>query len=223
MLLSIPLFYVIEESSFYMAKFDFRRLSARLFSNLPPEEKRITISTLFTIARIVMTPFIVGAMITNHWGVAFWLFVISALFDVVDGNLARLLNERTFLGACLDPVADKLLLVSCFATLAFIETPLFSIPLWFVLLILFKEVAVLGSACIIFIAKGRLNVQPTILGKTTTVAQILFIIWLFACYFFGWMPTRTYYIALGALFVLVVLSLIQYTIIGFEQWTGKKL
>lgn len=197
------------------------RLTARLFRNLPPEETRITISTVFTLARIVMTPFIVGAMIMHQWGIAFWLFVISAFFDVLDGNLARWLGQRTFLGACLDPIADKILLVSCFATLAFIQSPLFSIPLWFVLLVLLKELIIIIGAFTIYFVKGHLVVAPTLLGKATTVAQVWFIIWLFACYFFGWVPIKTYYTALGILLSLVVLSLLQYMRLGLEQWRGQ--
>ncbi len=196
-----------------MARFTFR-----LFGKLPPKEKRITISTLFTLGRIVLTPFVVAAMIMGAWGIAFWLFVISAAFDVIDGNLARWLDQKTFLGAVLDPIADKFLLISCFATLTFIDTPLFSIPLWFLLLVLFKEAIVFAGAFVIYLIKGDLEVSPTILGKATTVAQVWFIIWLFACYFFGWMPIKTYYTALGILFVLVVLSLIQYMRLGLAQW-----
>jgi len=201
-----------------MSKFAVKKITARLFKNLPPEETRITFSTMLTLARIVLTPFIVVAMIVGHWGVAFWLFVISALFDTLDGNVARWFNQQTFLGACLDPIADKILLISCFATLAFIDGPLFSIPKWFVLLVLAKELLVIGGSFFIYFVKGHLEVKPTILGKSTTVAQVWFIIWLFACYFFGWLPVKTYYTALGILFVLVVLSLIQYIRLGCVQW-----
>lgn len=203
-----------------MRKLNFSKITTRLLSSLPPEETRITISTMFTIGRIILTPFIVYAMILGSWGVAFWLFVIASFFDIVDGNLARFLNQRTFLGACLDPIADKILLVSCFATLAFVQSPLFSIPLWFVLLVLFKELVIIFGAFTIFWIRGHLEVNPTVLGKLTTVVQVWFIIWLFACYFFGWVPIKTYYTSLGVLFSLVVLSLFQYVRLGFKQWQG---
>ena len=206
---------------FQMSKFAVKKITARLFSNLPAEETRITISTMLTIARIVMTPFIVVAMIVGQWGVAFWLFIIASALDVLDGNLARWLNQQTFLGACLDPIADKILLVSCFAALAFVQSPLFSIPLWFVLLVLIKELIIIFGSFLIYFIKGHLEVSPTVLGKATTVAQVWFIIWLFACYFFGWVPVRTYYTALGILFVLVSLSLFQYIRLGVLQWRKK--
>jgi len=204
-----------------MSKVAVKKITTRLFKNLPPEETRITFSTVLTILRIVFTPFIVGAMIAGRWDVAFWLFVIAALFDVLDGNIARWLNQKTFLGACLDPIADKILLVCTFATLAFVQSPLFSIPLWFVLLVLFKELIVIIGSFVIYFVKGHLKVCPTVLGKATTVVQVFFVIWLFACYFFGWVPVRTYHMALGILFVLVVLSLFQYVRIGFAQWQSN--
>jgi len=205
-------------SSLIGIKNDVAKLTARLFHNLPPEEKRITVSTLFTLTRIVLTPCIVIAMVMHQWGVAFWLFLIAAFTDVADGNIARLFNQKTFLGACLDPIADKFLLISCFATLAFVQSPLFSIPLWFVLLVLCKELVIVVGSFSIYIARGHLEVQPTILGKITTFVQVLFIIWLFACYFFHWLPIKTYATMLGVLFFLIVFSLVQYVRLGLAQW-----
>jgi cardiolipin synthase (CMP-forming) len=197
------------------------KLTARLLKSLPPHETRLTLSTVLTIMRIVMAPIIVAAMVMHAWGVAFWLFVISAAFDVLDGNLARWLKQETFLGACLDPIADKILIISCFATLAFVQSPLFSIPLWFVLLVLCKELIILSGSTLIYFVKGHLSVHPMVLGKATMVAQVFFIMWLFACYFFGWVPVRTYYTALGVLLLLIVLTLLQYVRIGLQQWRGE--
>jgi cardiolipin synthase len=198
-----------------MLKFDFS-----FFKKLSAREKRLTIPTILTISRIILVPFIVIAMIVHHWGFAFWFFVIAALTDTVDGSLARLSGEKTFLGTCLDPVADKLLILSCFFTLAFVQSPLFTIPLWFVLLVLTKELIVIGGALIILLLGGRLNICPTWLGKITTVAQISFIIWLFACYFFHWLPIKTYHSMLGIVILLTLLSLIQYVRIGFHTIEG---
>lgn len=80
--------------------------------NLPPSEKRITVSTALTLARIALVPFIVTAMIGDRWGLACALFIIAAITDALDGALARWRNEQTFLGASLDPLADKFLIVA---------------------------------------------------------------------------------------------------------------
>ena len=193
------------------------KLSFNFFKKLPDREKKITLSTLLTLGRIVLAPFIVCSMIFFHWGTAFILFCIAAITDVLDGNLARLLDEKTFLGACLDPIADKLLLLSCFFTLAFVQSPLFSIPLWFVLLVLLKELILVIGAIILYYRKGHIEIHPTFLGKITTVVQMGFIIWLFACYFFTWIPVKTYYSMLGLVIILVFASLAQYVMIGIRQ------
>jgi len=201
-----------------MSKINFKKFNLKILKNLPPEEKRITVSTLFTFLRIALVPFVVFAMITHRWDIAFWLFVIASATDVIDGNIARWFGEHTFLGACLDPIADKILLISVFFTLAFFQSPLFSIPLWFVLLVLIKDSIVILGSFAIYRVKGHLNVRPTILGKMTTFMQTWFIIWLFACYFFKWLPKKTYYTMLGLLTVLVIASLVQYVKIGLSQW-----
>ncbi|HLC06951.1 MAG TPA: CDP-alcohol phosphatidyltransferase family protein [Candidatus Babeliales bacterium] len=205
-----------------MKKINLRKFTLNILSRLPNAEKRITIPTLFTLARIVVVPVIIGAMITGWWGMAFFFFVFACLTDVIDGLLARLLNEKTFLGACLDPVADKLLLISCFFTLAFISTPLFSIPYWFVLFVVSKEVIQIGGALIIYRLRGHLDVQPTFLGKTTTCIQMIFIMWLFACYFFCWLPIKTYYVMLGVMIFFIGASFGQYVRIGWRIINTKK-
>lgn len=199
---------------------NFKRLSLKLFKKLPPQEKRITLSTVFTLVRIVLAPFIVAAMILHMWGVAFFLFLIAAFSDIIDGNLARWLNQKTFLGACLDPLADKILLISCFFTLAFIQSPLFVVPQWFVILVLVKDLTIVFGALTIYLIKGHLEVHPTYMGKMATVVQSYFIIWLFACYFFNWLPIKTYYTILSIMIFLVIGTLLQYMKMGISQWNA---
>lgn len=202
-----------------MKRINLRKLNFRAFMRLPENERRITIPTLFTLVRVGATPLIVLAMITGLWNYAFFFFLFAAATDVIDGTLARIWNEKTFLGACLDPIADKFLLLSCFFTLAFVETPLFRIPHWFVLCVLSKELVQVAGAIGIYSVRGHLDVRPTKLGKLTTFVQIIFIIWLFACYFFHWFPIKTYYSMLGIMLLLVGASLWQYVRIGFYMLT----
>jgi len=187
------------------------------FKKLPPHEKKITISTMLTLGRIALVPCIVGAMIIGWWGTACALFCIASVTDVLDGYLARRFNEKTFFGACLDPIADKLLILSCFFTLAFVQSPLFTIPQWFFVLVLVKELILIGGSVTFYFVKGYIDIQPTLLGKSTTVVQMCFIIWLFACYFFNWLPVKTYASMLGIVLVLVFASLVQYVRIGIGQ------
>jgi len=191
-----------------------RRFSFSLFNKLPTKEFRITFSTMVTLFRIALVPCIVSAMVLGKWGVAFSLFVTASVTDLLDGNIARLFNQKTFLGACLDPLADKLLLVSCFATLAWTDHLPFVVPLWFVCLVLFRELLMIFGFLYIHYTKGFLDVQPTFLGKVTTTLQMIFIMWLFACYFYGWLPTKTYYLSLYSVTGLIVVSFIGYAQVG---------
>lgn len=187
------------------------------FKKLPPHEKKITLSTMLTLLRIALVPCIVACMLVGWWGTACILFCIAAISDALDGHLARRFNEQTFLGACLDPIADKLLVLSCFFTLAFIHSPLFTIPQWFFMLVLFKELILIGGSIAFYMMKGHLDVRPTLLGKITAVVQMCFIIWLFMCYFFSWLPIKTYVSMLAIVLILVFASLVQYCIIGIRQ------
>lgn len=200
-----------------MKKINLSKFTLRIFQHLPDTEKRITVPTLFTILRIILIPFIVGAMIAGYWGCAFFFFVFACLTDVIDGLLARLLNEKTFLGACLDPIADKLLLISCFFTLAFVSTQLFFIPQWFVFFVMSKEIIQVVGAIVMYRLYGHLDVQPTLLGKITTCMQMIFIIWLFACYFFCWLPIKTYYTMLGIMIFFIGASFGQYVRIALRM------
>lgn len=181
-------------------------------------EKRITIATLFTLLRVALVPFIIIAMKQQSWSQAFWLFAIAAFTDTIDGSLARWWNDKTVLGACLDPIADKILLVATFFTLAFVQSPLFAIPRWFAIFILCKEIIILGGSLVLFITGSGFAVKPTNLGKMSTVVQISFIIWIFFCYFFNVAPVRTYYSLIVVLTVFVVTSFIQYMLIGMRYF-----
>lgn len=199
------------------------KLRFSFFKKFPQEEKRITISTLLTITRIVMTPFIVYTMLIEKWNYAFLLFVCAAITDVLDGNLARWRNEKTLLGAWLDPIADKILTLSCFFTLAFQNRPLLAIPFWFVLIILIRELVVVLGVGLLYITRGFMQVQPTITSKITTLIQIIFLAWLFACNFFNWLPIKTYYVIFSIMVGFVILSLLQYVRMGIVLLQRSKV
>jgi len=193
------------------------------WSGIPAAEKRITIPTLLTLMRLISVPCIVWSMIVLRWTVAFNLILFASLTDLLDGYIARQFNQQTWFGACLDPIADKVLIISVYAALAFVPSPLFTIPVWFLLLVLLKELLLVGSALLLYLYVGAFEVRPTGLGKLTMLVQVLFIIWVFACYFFGWVPVKTYYGVLGIVFVLVLSSLMQYAKIGFDYLKVRSL
>lgn len=186
------------------------------FKRLPKKERVITLATKITLVRGLLIPFILGAMILQNWSAAFWLFVVASVTDVLDGGLARFRNEQTVLGAALDPIVDKMLVLAVYCTLAFIQTPLFVIPKWFFIVVLTKEMLLVLGVIYFFNKRGFFRVQPSQLGKLAMMVQIVFISWLFSCYFFHWMPFKTYYLMLGLVLIFVTLSFIQYALRGLS-------
>lgn len=159
-------------------------------------------------------------MYWQQWETAFWIFCIAAGTDVLDGHFARVLKEQTNLGRVLDPLADKILIVATFSALAFIDTPLFHIPLWFVVLVFVREGIIILGSCIIMRKRHDVTVESIIWGKLTTLFQVLFITWLFVCYFIGWDPEQTFGVVLVLLALFSILSLFQYVKKGVLYLAG---
>ncbi len=186
------------------------------FRQLPVREKRITVSTLFTLLRIALTPFIVVFICKMLWLHACVAFIVAAVSDVVDGTLARLFNEETFLGACLDAIADKLLILSCFCVLAYMHIPLLGIPRWLVVGMIVKEMLQIGGTFFLLCKKRHMTIVPTYLSKATTMMQMIFIVWLLICYFCGFAPVKTYYGAIVGMASAMGATLVQYLAIGWR-------
>lgn len=146
----------------------------------------------------------------------FWCFVGAALTDAFDGMVARMRNEQTALGAYLDPIADKLLLMACFLTLAYTHTPLFRVPLWFAWFIVIKEVLLVCGVIVCYSWYGPVTMRPTILSKTTTLLQLCFIGWLFVCYFFNWALQEVCMNVLMIMATMVVGCFAQYARAGLR-------
>jgi cardiolipin synthase (CMP-forming) len=176
----------------------------------------ITIATCVTCIRIFMIPFIVHYMIQQQWGIALVLFTIAAISDVIDGSLARFLHQESLMGAYLDPLADKLLMVSCYATLAFVDTPFFKIPLWFFIFLFIKELFLVIGAVYLGLFKQSISIKPALIGKCATLAQISFIWWLFISAFSGYVSQSTIYLFLIVMTLLTVLAFFHYLIIGYR-------
>lgn len=200
-----------------------QKLSLRKLLALPAAEWRITVPTLITLLRIVLIPFIVYAMTRYYWGVALFLFILAAISDALDGALARLTYAQTFLGAALDPIADKLLMLSAFITLAFCQSSLCVIPQWFVRMMIAKDIALVVGVLFFLLRDGFIKLAPTVLSKLTTLVQMCFIAWLFACYYFHWAPIKTYYVMLSVVTLLAAGSFVQYAHIAWSLcWSYHK-
>jgi cardiolipin synthase (CMP-forming) len=123
---------------------------------------------LLTLMRICLAPFLVAAILENHFEIGFILFVVAGLTDALDGTLARVLQQRTVLGQYLDPVADKLLLSTLFLVLLYQGL----IPVRVTVLVFGRDVGILLVSAILYAAAGRREFHPSLWGKANTLAQV---------------------------------------------------
>src|ERR1035437_581801 len=127
-----------------------------------------TAPNLLTLLRICLAPFLVAAILEDHYALSFGLFVVAGLTDALDGTLARLLKQRTVLGQYLDPVADKLLLSTLFLVLMHKGL----IPATVTVMVFGRDVGMLVVAAVLYAAVGRREFSPSIFGKANTLAQV---------------------------------------------------
>ncbi len=150
----------------------------------------VTTATQITIFRIFLIPVFIGlaiyygdsvaggaAVAWYRWA-AIGVFGLAALSDAVDGYVARHFNQHSRLGQILDPLADKLLLLSAIVTLSLMHWPQ-RFPLWFPLLVIFRDLAVVGGVALVeYLSGHKCAVSAHWTGKTATVTQIVAVLWL---------------------------------------------
>ena len=129
----------------------------------------MSIPNLITLARILLVPIVVWAIATGEMRIAFLLFLVAGLSDLVDGYLAKRFNMATELGAYLDPLADKAMIVSIYVTLALVG----SIPLWLVILVVSRDIMIVSAVILSWLVNKPVTLKPLTISKLNTVAQIL--------------------------------------------------
>jgi cardiolipin synthase len=129
----------------------------------------LTLPNLFTLARVVLTPFILLAILNHRPVTALALFAAAAATDGIDGYLARRLRAATPAGAYLDPIADKLLLSGVYLVLAVTGT----LPWWLVAVIFGRDLLILSSSGVALLVTQLRAFPPSVWGKASTALQIL--------------------------------------------------
>lgn len=136
-----------------------------------------TLPNLLTFLRLVALPFLVMTILDGRPGLALVIFLVAAITDIVDGYLARHFGMGSPLGAYLDPIADKLFLISSFVVFALRATPsLVHVPVWLLVLTIFRDVLILVISLVMYLALGIREFPPSILGKLTTFSEICTIV-----------------------------------------------
>lgn len=149
----------------------------------------MNLATQITIFRILLIPVFIGLAVyygqsveagaadeTLRWW-TITCFALAAVSDAVDGYIARHFNQMSRLGAILDPLADKLMLLSAVITLSFTGWRQ-HFPLWFPTLVIFRDLASIGGAFLIDYLTGKCVIKPHWTGKTATFAQFAAVLWL---------------------------------------------
>lgn len=132
----------------------------------------ISIPNLLTLVRILLTPVLVILLLRDLFHLALLVFFIAGLSDGLDGLIARLLNQRTKLGAYLDPAADKLLLTCAFVTLAALQV----IPAWLTVIVIARDVIIVMGLAIFTLTEKPYEINPTMLSKCTTTVQLAMVL-----------------------------------------------
>ncbi|MFL1460606.1 CDP-alcohol phosphatidyltransferase family protein [Roseococcus sp. DSY-14] len=172
----------------------------------PPGRRLALLPNLITLGRLVLVPATVWLMLQQRLDLAFLCFLLAGLSDALDGWLARVLDARSPLGAMLDPLADKALLVCVFVTLALMGL----VAGWLALLVVLREVLILGGIGLLWARGQRPEIAPLRVSKLNTFAQIALAA--LALFVHGWVPALAWALAPAQVLVAVttVLSLLAY-------------
>jgi cardiolipin synthase len=128
----------------------------------------INVPNTLTIVRILLTPLFAICLIKHSLGGALLVFAVAAVTDGLDGLVARLFRQKTALGAYLDPIADKLLLITAFLTLAIQGL----LPSWLAVIVITRDVIILFGVALLTIMDRKVEAKPAMLSKITTVVQL---------------------------------------------------
>jgi cardiolipin synthase len=131
----------------------------------------MNIPNSLTILRILLIPVFIGLMMYGEDGLALLALLVAGLTDAIDGTLARKLNQSTRLGAFLDPLADKLLLISGFICLSILHL----VPSWLVILVVSRDAMLLVGTVLAHLTNTTIDISSTILGKGTTLLQLSYV------------------------------------------------
>jgi len=177
----------------------------------------MTVPNFITTIRIILTPIFVIYLINDQIITGLILLIISGVSDGVDGLVARLFNQKSKLGAYLDPVADKIILISAFVTL----TIKGFLPAWITVMVISRDIMILIGVLILFLNGMKINIRPAITSKITTCFQFITLITVLSK---DWFPKLQVYFPclfyLTALFTII--SFLQYMYHWFKlTWESK--
>ena len=174
----------------------------------------LTPANQLTLMRVLLVPVFVILVVYVYLGWALIVFIVAGLTDLFDGLLARTLSRRTTLGAWLDPMADKFLVVATFVVLTLPNLGLMNrLPIWLTILIISRDLLIVVTVAIINLAVGRREFRPSIYGKIATATYIMTCVTIM---FFNYLQRTSMWVEVGvyASAAITLISTVHYGIYG---------
>lgn len=176
----------------------------------------INIPNFITLARVMSVPVVFWLLLSGQSKAAFILFVCAGVSDAVDGFLAKRFNWRTELGAYLDPLADKLLIVSIYIALGVRN----ELPLWLVLAVVSRDILIVAAVILSWLLDHPVRIKPLAVSKANTLAQLLLAALVLADDGFALGLVETRQVMVWITGALTLLSLAAYLRAWFMHMTG---
>jgi len=181
-------------------------------------DKAMNVPNFLTICRLCLVPLAVAMIGQQQWVIAFAVFVVAGLTDGIDGFIARHFNQRTELGAYLDPIADKALLISIYVTLAIGGI----IPSWLAILVVSRDVMIVGAVIVSWLLDNPVEISPIFVSKANTFAQIALAALVLASKAFGLDTGHGMLVAAVIVGALTVASTGAYLAVWLRHMTGEE-
>lgn len=142
------------------------------------KKEGLNLANKITIARIICIPFFIAAIVYSKLQIALLIFILAIISDAADGFIARTLKQKTELGTILDPVADKLLLVSAYICLSLAGSipAEFKLPPYVPIIVISRDALIILGSIMIHVVTGNLKIAPSAVGKITTFFQMITIL-----------------------------------------------
>ncbi len=172
------------------------------------EATELSIPNIITLGRIILVPVIVWAIVSSQMEIAFAIFVIAGVSDAVDGFLAKRFNMSSELGALLDPLADKALLVSIFVSLGIWG----AVPRWLVILVVSRDIMIVTAVIVSWLFDKPVAMKPLMVSKLNTVAQVAFAALVLASLGFNFQPAPYDVVLMGLVTVFTLVSISLYLV-----------
>lgn len=129
----------------------------------------VSVPNLITLGRAMLVPVVFWLVLTHQTKAAFFLFVLAGVSDAVDGFLAKRFGWQTVLGAYLDPLADKLLIVSIFVAMGVLG----ELPSWIVITVVSRDILIVLAVVLSWLMGHPVHIKPSVLSKANTTAQLV--------------------------------------------------